>query len=137
VEVELTGQPVEWLRLTAALTSQRTRYSSPSRRLPNSPTSLATFRAAVPLITKRLNLSSAVRYLSSRQTAYGSALPGAALADLTVTTQRLHRNFDLQFGARNITDNRFSDPLSEEHLPAVMPRAGRSIFLKLILHPGD
>jgi outer membrane receptor for ferrienterochelin and colicins len=136
-EVELQGQPFDWLHLSGAFTAQRTRYEAPSRLLPNSPARVATFRGALPLIGKRLNLSSAVRYLSSRQTAYGSAVPGVALADLTLTTQRLHRNFDLQFGVRNITGKSYSDPLSEEHIPAVMPRAGRSVFFKLIWQRGE
>jgi outer membrane receptor protein involved in Fe transport len=137
VEVELQGQPVDWLRLSAALTAQRTRYASPSRVLPNSPGRLANFRAAFPILRNRLNFSSAARYLSSRQTAYDFAVPGVMLADITLTTQRFHRNFDLQFGVRNLTGKKYADPLSEEHLPALMPRAGRSVFVKLIWRQGE
>jgi outer membrane receptor for ferrienterochelin and colicins len=136
-EVELRGQPVDWLHLSAALTAQRTRYEAPSRLLPNSPARISSFQAGLPLFSKHLNVSSSVRYMSSRQTVYGSAVPAVALADLTLTTQRIHRNFDLQFGVRNIADKRYADPLSEEHLPAVLPRAGRSVFVKLIWKQGE
>jgi outer membrane receptor protein involved in Fe transport len=134
-EVEIQGQPADWLHLAAALTAQRTRYAIPSRLLPNSPARLASFRAAFPLLRKRLDCSAAVRYLSPRRTAYGSSVPAVALADLTLTTQRLHRDFNLQLGVRNLTGKIYADPLSQEHLLAVMPRAGRSIFLRLIWQP--
>jgi hypothetical protein len=54
------------------------------------------------------------------------------LADVTATTNRLHRNFDLQFGVRNLAGRRYADPQSEEHLTPVLPRAGRTAFLRLI-----
>jgi outer membrane receptor for ferrienterochelin and colicins len=131
-EAEIQGQPVDWLHLSAAFTAQRTRYAAPSRLLPNSPTTLAHFSAAFPLVRRWLDLSSAVRYLSSRQTSYGSSVPGVALADLTLTTRRLHRNFNVQFGVRNLFDKVYDDPLSQEHSLVVMPRAGRSVFVKVI-----
>jgi len=131
-EVEIQGQPVDWLHLSAAVTAQRTRYAEPSRLLPNSPARLANFTAAFPLLRNRLDFSSAIRYLSSRQTAYGSSVPGVALADLTLTTRRLHRNFNLQAGVRNLTGKAYGDPVSQEHLLEVMPQAGRSIFVKLL-----
>ncbi|MEO8659489.1 MAG: TonB-dependent receptor [Bryobacteraceae bacterium] len=132
VELEVAGQPADWLHLSAAYTTQRTRYSLPSRVLPNSPNHLATFSAAIPLLRKRLDLSTAVHYLSSRQTAYGSSVPGVILTDLTMTTKRLSRGFTVQLGIRNLLNVSYEDPVSREHLLPTMPQAGRLGFVKLI-----
>ncbi|MEO8096893.1 MAG: TonB-dependent receptor [Acidobacteriota bacterium] len=136
-EIELQGQLAEWLHLSAAFSAQRSRYSNPSRLLPNSPTQLVNLSAAVPLLRKRLDLSAAARYLNSRQTAYGGSLTGVTLMDLTVSTQRLSRNYNLQFGVRNLTGAIYGDPVSQEHSLEVMPQAGRSFFIKLTSQRGD
>jgi len=131
VEVEIQGQPVEWLHLSAALTANRARYSTPSRLLPNSPAHLAHFRVAIALPGKLFDFSSAVRYLSGRQDAYGSPVSGVALADFTFSTRPIFHDFSMQMGVRNLMNEIIRDPVSQEHLLAVMPQAGRSIFVKL------
>jgi hypothetical protein len=59
-------------------------------------------------------------------------VPAVALADFTATTSRLHPQFDLQFGVRNLMDRAYSDPMSDEHLIPELPRAGRSFFFRLL-----
>jgi len=41
---------------------------------------------------------------------------------------------DLQFGVRNLFNEQYADPLSTEHSSAVLPRAGRSVYVKLTWH---
>jgi hypothetical protein len=59
------------------------------------------------------------------------------LADVTATTNRLHREFDLQFGVRNLTNRLVADPVSGEHLSPWMPRPGRSAFIRLLWRLGE
>lgn len=137
VEMEASGKLAARLDISASLSFYRARYAGPSRELPNSPARQAQFRTALPLASNRLIFSGAVRYLSSRATLYDSRVPPVVLADLTATTNRLHRNFDLQFGVRNLAGRRYADPLSLEHFTEVMPRAGRTAVLKLIWRYGE
>jgi outer membrane receptor protein involved in Fe transport len=132
VELELSGLPRDWLELSASVSLQRTRNSSLDQAPANSPGVVAQFRSGVPLLRRRVYVQPAVRYLSSRRTMYDSWLSPVLLTDLTVTTNRLHPNFDVQFGIRNLANRQYSDPLSAEHLTQVMPAAGRSVYVKLI-----
>jgi len=134
LELEASGHPARWLETSASFSLHKAQYSDAQRALPNSPTRLAHFRASVPLARNRLIVSTAMRYLSSRLSPYGFLVDPVVLVDATMTTSRLHRNFDLQFGVRNLADHRYVDPLSTEHLTMVLPGAGRSVFLKLIWH---
>jgi outer membrane receptor for monomeric catechols len=104
---------------------------------PNSPEKLLHARSSVPLLGDRVVLSAAGRYISRRYTPYGSSVGGALVADVVVATKHLHRDFDLQFGVRNLFDRRYFDPMSEEHTLRVMQRAGRSLILKLNWHSLD
>lgn len=115
---------------------QRARASGDAGRPVNSPRAVAQGRAAVPLFAQRLTVAAALRYLSSRLDRAGGALAGVALLDLTASTHRLHRDFDLSFGVRNLLDARYADPLSPEHPALRMPRAGRTMFLKLVWRQG-
>jgi iron complex outermembrane receptor protein len=136
-ELEASGHPTNWLETSASVSFQRTKYTNSNADIPNSPVRLAQFRASVPLVRSRLIVSGATRYLSARLSPYGYYLDPVVLADVTATTSRLHRNFDLQFGVRNIANRRYVHPLSAEHLIEVLPGAGRSAFLKLIWRYGD
>jgi outer membrane receptor for ferrienterochelin and colicins len=132
-EFELRGRVTSWLETAASGSWQRVRYGG-GVKLPNSPEKIVQFRAGAPLFRDRLGLSLAARYLSRRRTPYGWEVGGAPVADLTLTTKRLHPQFDLQFGCRNLLDRHYFDPLSEEHPLPLMQRAGRSFHLKMIWH---
>jgi outer membrane receptor protein involved in Fe transport len=79
----------------------------------------------------RLIAAGAMRYMSSRMGALGDSVAGAAVFDLTLTARPHSRPVDFQLGIRNLTDKRFADPLSTEHGTSVLPRPGRSFFVKL------
>ena len=135
-ELEIRGRPWDRWETAAAVALQRARASGDAGRPVNSPRAVAQGRAAVPLFAQRLTVAAALRYLSSRLDRAGGALAGVALLDLTASTHRLHRDFDLSFGVRNLLDARYADPLSPEHPALRMPRAGRTMFLKLVWRQG-
>ena len=129
-ELEASGHPASWLETSASVSFYKAENADSQQALPNSPARMGHFRASLPLANNRLIVSAAARYLSSRLSPYGYRVDPVVLADVTATTSRLHRNFDLQFGVRNIADRRYVDPLSTEHLIEVLPRAGRSAFVQ-------
>lgn len=132
VEIEFAGHPAWWLETSASLSVQKARNMSHHEGLPNSPERLAQFRAGVPLWRDRLHLTSFARYFSSRRTLYASTAGPVLLVDLTATTRRLHPDFDLQFGVRNLADRRYADPQSTEHAVQFLPREGRTFYCGII-----
>jgi outer membrane receptor protein involved in Fe transport len=78
-----------------------------------------------------------VRYLDTRFCRDGTLVPGYYVADLTVSSVHLHRDFDLQAGVRNLFDRRYSDPAGYSDAMQSITEDGRSIFLRLIWHSGQ
>ena len=136
VEVELSGHPFQWLDTTMSYTIHRVRGIDGQHRLENSPSRIGQFRAAVPFARDRIMLGGAVRYVSSRSTAFAGVVPAATVLDLTVNGKIPGSVLDLQFGVRNFLDQQYADPLSPEHSSAVLPRAGRSAYLKFTWQGG-
>jgi iron complex outermembrane receptor protein len=136
MDLELKGRAAAWLELGASASLQKARYQH-GQGLPNSPDRIARLRAAIPLFKDRLSLAMAGRYMSARLGNYGVQVAGPVVADLTINANRLHRQLDLQFGVRNLTDRRYYDPISAEHLMPTLLRAGRSVFLRIDWRPGE
>jgi outer membrane receptor protein involved in Fe transport len=134
VELELNGHPFEWLDTTMSYTVNRVRGADNETRLENSPAQIAHLRAAVPFARSKMVLAGAMHYIGSRRTVFDGSVPAATLFDLTGTAKIGNRGMDLQFGVRNLFDQQYSDPLSTEHLSATLPRAGRSVYVKLTWH---
>jgi outer membrane receptor for ferrienterochelin and colicins len=135
-DLELKGHAAEWLDLGASVSIQKARYED-GNGLPNSPSRIAQLRAAIPLFKDRLSLAMAGRYMSARLSNYGVRVAGPVVADLTINANRLHRQLDLQFGIRNLTDRHYYDPISAEHSMPTLLRAGRTVFLRIDWRPGE
>ncbi len=135
VEGELSGKVSRRLETAVSFAVQRATNSATGAWLVNSPRQIGKARALVPLFREKLCLSGSFQYLSARQTRAGDNLPAVILTDFTATTNRLHREFDLQLGVRNLFDRRYWDPVAL----AVdrMPQDGRSAFVKLIWRPAE
>jgi hypothetical protein len=131
LELEVSGHTFDWLETTAGYTLHRVRGADGQQRLQNSPARLAHLRAAVPAFHQRLMLAGAMRYGGSRLTAYGDTTGGGAVFDFTGTARLAGNRTELQFGVRNLSSKAVADPLSTEHGIPVLPRPGRSFYLKL------
>jgi iron complex outermembrane receptor protein len=136
-EFELRGRPAEWLETAGGVTVQDVHQPAGHGHLHNSPHSVVQMRAAVPLVHDRLSLSVVGRYLSRRLAADDTVLGSVVLADATITTNRLHPQFDLQLGVRNLMNRGYFDPMSEANLLHAFPRAGRTVFVKMIWRPTE
>jgi outer membrane receptor protein involved in Fe transport len=134
LEIELDGHPFPWLDTTASYTAHRVRGVDDQTRLENSPARIAQFRASVPFDRDRMVVAGAMRYISSRLGSIDGAVPAATVFDLTGTAKIGNRGTELQFGVRNLFNEQYADPLSAEHLIAVLPRAGRTVYVKLTWH---
>jgi outer membrane receptor for ferrienterochelin and colicins len=133
VEFEISGRPTDWLEATASYALQRSRSTTGIETLQNSPSQLGKVRFSVPL-GRRFDLSSGIQTESSRLTLAQNLLPPFCVADFTVTSKRLLRNFDLRFGLRNAFNTNYADPIALNPVVDRMPQAGRSVFVELIAH---
>ena len=126
VELELNGK---FRRFETGSSLALQDAGGPAGRLANSARVLAKARAAVPLLSNRLTLSSHLQYISTRLTYERAMVHPVTLADVTVTWQPKDYPWRLQFGVRNLFNCLYQDPvaLAVDALPA----DGRSVFLKL------
>jgi iron complex outermembrane receptor protein len=131
VEFEINGRPANWLEATASYGLQRARDNS--GLLDNSPQHLAKLRFALPL-GRKFDLSSGMQYASSRITLAQNLLPPLYLADFTLTSKRLLRDFDVRLGLRNAFNRNYNDPVALSPVVDSMPQPGRSFFVELIAH---
>jgi iron complex outermembrane receptor protein len=137
IEFELNGHPWRPVETVASFSLQRAVDAPTGATLANSPRKIVQFRASTPLLQNKLNVSGAVRYLDARFCRSGALVPGHYVADLTVSSVHLHRDFDLQAGIRNLFDRRYSDPEGYSDAMHVIPQDGRGVFLKLIWYSGQ
>jgi iron complex outermembrane receptor protein len=129
VEIEINGRPASWIEAT---TSYALQWSRDDTFLENSPKHLAKLRFAMPL-GRKFDLSSGMQYQSSRGTLAGNTLPPMYLADFTLTSKHLLRDFDIRAGLRNAFNKRYSDPVELTGADTV-PQPGRSFFVELTAH---
>jgi outer membrane receptor for ferrienterochelin and colicins len=134
LELELNGRPTDWLEATASYSLERTRDSSGDGILVNSPNQLAKLRFAVPL-GRRFDLSSGMQYQSRMETLEeGDFVSPVYLADFTLTSKHLLRDFDVRLGIRNAFNRNYSDPVALYSTVPSMIQPGRSFFVELIAH---
>jgi iron complex outermembrane receptor protein len=105
---------------------QRTTDVGTDRSLTNSPRHIAKVRLSVPGPTKRSFASVEWQYLSRRATRGGDSVAPQAIANVTVI-QPLRRSLQLHFGARNLFNQPYADPASEEHLQNSIGQNGRTL----------
>lgn len=100
--------------------------------LPNSPHHLGKFRLSKGFLKGRFVLSSSTQYVSARDAMSGVSMRPVLLEDITLSTRRLHSNFDVRGGIRNALNWHYDDPV---YLAIDQLRQdGRSVFVKLIWH---
>lgn len=135
VEFEVRGSPAWWLEASGSFVVQQASGGESEQRLPNSPGRIGKARLAVPLLRRKVDLSGGLQYLSARTTAAGVLARPVALADVTLSTNRLFRGYDLAFGIRNALNWQYDQPvdLSMDRIRA----NGRTFFIKLIWQLGD
>ncbi len=137
LELEGRANPGGGIEIVSGLAIQPARAGAGARDLPNSPRALASIRGSVPLWGGRVSLSPAARYIGRRVGGFAAGVPARAIVDLTASTSRLHRQFDVVLGVRNLGGRPHNEPMSEEHLGYIYALAGRTAFVKLIWHAGD
>ena len=130
VEFELAGKLWRRIETSASTSFDTTRNTGIQHWLPNSPHQVGKLRFAGPFLRNKLTLSSSTQFLGERRTLSGGVMRPVLVEDITLTTNRLHSNFDIQCGLRNALNWRYEDPV---YLAIdQMRQDGRSFFVKLV-----
>jgi outer membrane receptor for ferrienterochelin and colicins len=107
--------------------------------LPNSPRHVAKGRISLPGPTARSFVSLEGQYMTSRATLarpgadgtlVAGRVSGAATANVTVV-QPLGRTWELSGGIRNLFDNKYADPVSDQHVQDAVAQNGRTARIGL------
>lgn len=132
VETELKGKLRPDFEAAASFAYDVAIDARVQRSLPNSPHQIGKLRFSKSFLKDKLILSSSTQYLGRRETLSEAVMRPVWLEDITLTTRRLHPDFDLQFGIRNALNWRYADPVYL--VIDQMQQDGRSLFVKLIWH---
>lgn len=131
LELEMNGKLSSWLEATASYAIQRTQDEDDRSVLENSPEHLAKLHFAVPL-GRRFELSSGMQYSAPVISLAQNRVDAYYLADFTLTSRKLLRNFDFTLGVRNAFNQAYSNPVAL--FVDTMQQPGRSVFIELIPH---
>jgi outer membrane cobalamin receptor len=132
----ITGR-MRGIDVGASLAIQNASDTTTGSALPNAPRQVGKFRIAIPLFRNHLTAAGSASWLSRREDMERGKLASVFKPDVTLTTDRLARGFDLQLGVRNLFDHRIYDPVALNENVPVIPRPGREIFLRLIWRSDD
>lgn len=100
--------------------------------LSNSPRHLGAFNISTPVARDHARVALQVRGMSSRLTPQGDAVSGNIVADAVLTTRRRSRGPEITAGIYNVTNQRYSDPVGEEHLQRAIQQDGRTMRLTVV-----
>jgi iron complex outermembrane receptor protein len=126
LELEAEVRLMWGLESLASYAVQRTTDAGRDVSLTNSPRHVAKLRIRVPGPTNRSSASVEWQYLSRRATPGGETVAPEAVANVTLS-QPLGRSLEMSFGARNLFDQQYSDPASDEHVQNSIEQNGRTL----------
>lgn len=118
-------------RLKSSYAWQLSRDQSDHAELVNSPRHLVKLNYSVPLLDNALRTGAELQYTGSRKTLAGGNTGGYAVANLTLTSQKLAHGLELSASIYNLFDRRYADPGRPEHIQDVIQQDGRNFRLKL------
>ena len=90
---------------------------------------MAKLRFSVPTLSTA-STAFELQYLSQRGTLAGELVAAATVAHVTFS-QRLGHGLDVVATVRNLFDQRYADPASDEHLQDSIPQDGRTFRVGL------
>jgi outer membrane receptor protein involved in Fe transport len=109
-----------------------------TRNVANSPEHLASFKAAAPIMVRGLTMATRLtfegqrydRYESIADPAQGKTSP-AVIWDLVLSGEQDRWGLRYSIGAYNVTDFRYSAPVSNEFTQVTIPQHGRTFLVSV------
>jgi outer membrane receptor protein involved in Fe transport len=118
---------LKWgLQSVASYALQRATDVGSGLPLTNSPRHMGKLRVSIPGPTARSFAAVDFQFLSRRATPGGETVAPQAIANVTLS-QPLGRSLEMFFGARNLFNQQYADPASEEHVQRSIEQNGRTL----------
>jgi outer membrane receptor for ferrienterochelin and colicins len=131
LEIQLTRKDAHGIQMQLSYTAQRALDAESHEPLSNSPRQVTQASLSAPLIKGKLFAGFETFYMGPRRTLSGDTVGGFMLSNLTFSSHKMFRNFELNAGLYNIFDKRYSDPGSEEHRQNSLEQDGRTFRVKI------
>jgi iron complex outermembrane receptor protein len=131
LELEMDGKWANGLQGQVSYSFQDSYIQQTGATLTNSPRHMVKFNLKAPLIRERLFAGLNLLYMSSRKTLAGNEVGGYVVPNLTLSTQKLMRGFDLSFSMYNFSNTKYGEPGGEEHIQDVLWQDGRTFRFKV------
>ena len=129
IEFEAEVRSKRGLQIVGSYALQRGEDEAGSA-LTNSPQEMLKGRLSAPAGFARSIASIEVQYMSARRTLAGSTVAAVTVANGTFSA-RITRPFELFATVRNLFNQQYADPASDEHLPDAIPQNGRTARIGL------
>jgi iron complex outermembrane receptor protein len=129
-EIELQHHWSTGSRLRASYAYQKLQRDNGSWQI-NSPPHVAKLNFTKPLIGEKLRLGAEGQFVGRRLVHDGTALPGYAVANLTLTSEDWWPNWHVSLSVRNVFNRRYSDVKDAGNGLQTFPRDGRNVWLQI------
>lgn len=125
VELELTKQWENRMRLKSSYTFQDAKEVDTDLPLINSPKHLAKLNLSVPLLNEKLRMGLEVQYVGERPlytTQRKEYAPSHTLTNLTFTSHHFIPKTNISFAIKNLMDKKYGDVLAPQYLGGTEPQ---------------
>ena len=129
-EIELQHHWSTGSRLRASYAYQKLQRDNGTWQI-NSPLHVAKLNFTKPLIGEKLTLGAEWQLVGRRLVQDGTALPGYAIANLTLTSEDWWPSWHVSLSVRNIFNRRYSDVKDATNGLQTFPRDGRNVWLQI------
>jgi outer membrane receptor for ferrienterochelin and colicins len=131
VEMELEGHLKNGLHGRISYAYQESEDTKSGRDLTNSPRHLAKLNLMVPLVRKKIFLGVEEQYTGKRKTLDGNDANDYFITNVTLSSQNLIKGLKASASIYNLFDEKYSDPVSAEHLQDLIEQDGLSYRVKV------
>lgn len=115
-------------RVRAGFLQTRVSSGAPGQGVDDAPRRVAQFSLGMPLAADRWRLGTEWLAQTSRLTSAGQTVPGTAIGNVTLSTNRFWRDTDLSFSVYNVFNRRYADPAQPVAAPVDrIEQDGRSL----------
>ena len=129
-ELALKGKWADGWQTRASCAIENAEDETTHTRLSNSPRVLGKANLVIPLLNEAVFVGLELQYTGDRKTLAGNEAEEHILANLTLFSDKLFRNWELSASIYNLFDTSYGDPGGTEHIQDLIEQDGRTFRVK-------